>query len=171
MRHRRRQIIPQHLQDYSEEPEYADRVGGSLALQPGPAERPVPVRPGRAGSGNVPVAKPSPPGVSRARRWVNPYRSVVVPFSVGLVSDIMLPANPRRVYVLVQNLNAASDMWLNFGAEAVVQASVLLVPRGNYELIGGATGAPFSPYDSVHVIGTVAAQRCVAVEGIWRFDV
>lgn len=167
----RRRILPPHLQTALPSrirEQQPGAMGGSLALKPGPAEHPVPVVPWQVGG-------PAPPGPARGRpgaravprEWKNRYRGVILPFSIDLVSEQIIPTNLHRCYVLIQNLNAGSDMWVNFGAEAAVDASILIIPRGNYELIGGARGASFSPADSIHVIGTVAAQLGAVVEGIY----
>lgn len=139
----------------------SDYVGGSLALIPGPARDPDPVQAFKHRDDEFTPTR---------QTWVNPYRGVVIPFTIGLRSQQIISANPRRAYVLIQNLNAGADMWVNFGNEAVVGSSVLLIPRGNYELIGGAKGGVFSPFNGVHVIGTVAAQRGIIVQGIPWWD-
>jgi hypothetical protein len=136
-------------------------VGGSLALQPGPSRAPDLVPPFKTRDD---VDTPT------RQKWINPYRGIVIPFSIGERSQQIISANARRCYVLIQNLDAGQDMWVNFGNEAVVGSSVLLIPRGNYELIGGARGGAFSPFNGVHVIGTVAKQRGIIVQGIPWWD-
>ncbi len=165
-----RRILPPHLQTALPSRIREQRpgaMGGSLALKPGPAAQLVPVDPWLVGGAFRPArGRPAARGV--AREWTNPYRGTIIPFSVDLVSEQIIPANRHRCYVLIQNLNAANDMWVNFGVEAAVNASILIIPRGNYELIGGAQrGAPFSPADSIHVLGTVAAQFGIVSEGVY----
>jgi hypothetical protein len=79
----------------------------------------------------------------------------------------IVPANPLRVYVLVQNKNAANDMFINFGSKATEYNGIIIIPRGNYELIGGAEGGAFCPVDSVHILGAAAGMDGVLVEGVF----
>ena len=171
----RRRIPPTHLQTALPSRIREQRpgaMGGSLALKPGPAAQPVPVDPWLVGGGGSPRTRSRPGARGAPREWRNPYRGTIIPFSIGLVSEQIIPANRHRCYVLIQNLNAANDMWINFGVEAAVNASILIIPRGNYELIGGGRGAAFSPVDSIHVLGTAAAQLGAIVEGVfWGPDI
>ena len=98
--------------------------------------------------------------------WVNRYKQSNFPFVIGVASEQIIPSNPLRVYVLIQNKNAASDMFINFGNDATPFNGIIIVPRGNYELIGGANGGPYCPSDSIHVLGAVAAMNGVVTEGI-----
>jgi len=156
-----RDILPQEAQaalpaEIWRQPKH---VGGSLGLRPGP----TPVPPWRAGNGKT---APRRRRVPSAQRWINPYRGIVFPFVIGLASNLIMAANLNRCYLLIQNLDAANIMWVNFGNPAVADASVLLVARGNYELIGGIEGAAFSPMDGIHALGTVAGQRAIIVQGV-----
>lgn len=106
------------------------------------------------------------PGADLIPEWINNYTATIISFTAGVVSAQIIPANPLRVYVLVQNKNAASDMFINFGTAASAVNSITIIPRGNYELIGGANGGPFSPMDSIHMLGAVAAMQGAIVEGV-----
>ena len=106
------------------------------------------------------------PGAGLIPEWYNYYTSNNYGFQVGTVSENILPANRLRAYVLVQNKDAAADMYISFGASADAFNGVLIIPRGNYELIGGEKGGAFVPSDSIHVLGTVANQQGVLVEGV-----
>jgi len=162
-----RGILPQDQQTALPGEIYAqpEHVAGSLGLRPGPQAAPDPVSGPHARDDDRARAL----GPKRGR-WLNPYRGIVFPFTVNTVSEPVVSGNSHRCYILIQNLDAAADMWLNFSNEAVVGSSVLLIPRGNYELIGGEKGGAFSPFDSVHVIGTVAAQRGIIVQGVPWWD-
>ena len=83
------------------------------------------------------------PGAGLIPEWINNYKQSNFPFVIGVASEQIIPANPLRVYVLIQNKNAASDMFINFGNDATTFNGIIIVPRGNYELIGGANGGPY----------------------------
>lgn len=106
------------------------------------------------------------PGAGLIPEWVNNYTASNFPFIIGTDSEIIIPANPMRTYVLIQNKDAVSDMFVNFGNNATTFNGVIIIPRGNYELIGGANGGPFCPSNSVHVLGAAAAMNGVIVEGV-----
>ncbi len=143
-----------------------EHVAGSLALKPGLRVSPDPVSEPHA----IDDERSGGLGPKRGR-WFNPYHAVVMPFTISLESERIISGNVHRAYVLIQNLDATEDMWVNFGNPAVAGSSVLLIPLGNYEFIGGAMGGPFSPADSVHVVGTTAEQRGVIVQGVpWWSD-
>ena len=106
------------------------------------------------------------PGSGLIPEWINYYRASNFPFVIGIVSEPIIPANPLRAYVLIQNKNAASDMFVNFGNDATAFNGIIIIPRGNYEFIGGANGGSFSPSDSIHVLGAAAGMEGVIVEGV-----
>ena len=114
----------------------------------------VPGRPGRAR------------GPGGRARWVNSYTATNFPFVIGTESQQIIPANPLRTYLLIQNKDAGSDMFLNFGQKANDFNGVIIIPRGNFELIGGSIGGPFVPSDSVWILGAAAAMEGVLVEGV-----
>lgn len=105
------------------------------------------------------------PGGGLLPDWVNNYTAATYPFVIGTTSEQIVPANPLRCYLLVQNKDGASDMFINFGQKAT-GGSVIIVPGGNYEFVGGAVGGPFSPGNSVWVLGDAAALIGVLVEGV-----
>lgn len=106
------------------------------------------------------------PGAGVIPEWTNNYRSSNYPFTIGLTSLQIVPANPLRCYLLIQNKNAASDMFINFGSKATTDNGIIIIPRGNYEFVGGAVGGDFSPGNSVWLLGAVAAMKGVLVEGV-----
>lgn len=128
-------------------------------------------RRGQGGLGDLPYGRDMPgpmndPGAGLIPEWTNNFTATNFPFVIGTTSEQIIPANPLRAYVLIQNKNAASDMFVNFGNSATTFNGIIIIPRGNYELIGGAVGGPFSPSDSVHVLGAAAAMQGVIVEGV-----
>lgn len=98
--------------------------------------------------------------------WLNQYTQSNFPFTIGVTSERILPANPFRTYLLVQN-KSADFIFLNFGQVATNYNGIRIAPGGNYELIGGATGGAHCPGDDVYVIGNAAALDGVATEGVW----
>lgn len=106
------------------------------------------------------------PGAGLIPEWVNNFKASNFPFTIGTTATQIVPANPLRCYLLVQNKNAASDMFINFGQKATTYNGIIIIPRGNYEFIGGANGGPFSPSDSVWILGAAAGMEGVLVEGV-----
>lgn len=113
-----------------------------------------------------PVGPINDPGAGLIPDWTNNYTATNFPFIIGTNSEQIIPANPLRAYVLIQNKDAGSDMFVNFGVSATAFNGVIIIPRGNYELIGGANGGSFSPSDSIHVLGAAANMQGVIVEGV-----
>lgn len=112
----------------------------------------MPGRPGRTPSGRP--------------RWANTNTATNFPFVIGLTSEQIVPANPLRTYLLIQNKDAGADMFINFGQKANAFNGVIIIPRGNFEFVGGAIGGSFSPQDSVWLLGAVADMSGVLVEGV-----
>lgn len=106
------------------------------------------------------------PGGGLIPDWINNFTAAIYPFEIGLTAEQIVPANPLRCYLLVQNKSALTDMFINFGQKATADNSVIIIPRGNYEFVGGAVGGPFSPGNSVWVLGGAAALPGVLVEGV-----
>ena len=127
-----------------------------------------PIYPGSAGARAAMSGQPVPPG--QPQRWLNKTTAKTVPFVIGLTSMQIVPANPLRAYLLVQNKDAGSDMLINFGQKATSFNGVIIIPRGNYEFIGGTRGGGFCPFDSVWVLGTAANMQGVLVEGVQPLD-
>jgi len=96
--------------------------------------------------------------------WVNRYKTSNFGFIVGPGGAQLLQGNKLRTYLLVQNKDAATDLILSFGSEANLFNGIIIIPRGNYELIGGEGGGAFCPPDSVNAFAT-ADVNIVVVEG------
>lgn len=84
-------------------------------------------------------------------------------FSTSLinVTDVSrqpLNANPRRVYLIIQN-NGANDVYVNFANKATL-GNIRIIPSGNYEPI-------VAPTDSLNVIcGTGLTSNIAVIEGV-----
>ena len=98
--------------------------------------------------------------------WANRYTASLYPFVTEATAQQIIPANARRAYLLVQNKDGASDMFINFGQKASVFASVIIIPGGNFEFVGGSFGGAFVPMDSVWVLGGAVSMNGVLVEGV-----
>lgn len=106
------------------------------------------------------------PGAMVVTDWLNRNTLSLFPFSIGTTALRILPANPLRTYLIVQNKSAA-NIFINFGQNPTAFSSIIIFPSGNYELIGGATGGAFSPQDDVYILGAAASLDGVAGEGLW----
>ena len=106
------------------------------------------------------------PGAGLIPDWINNFTAANYAFTIGLTSEQIVPSNPLRCYLLVQNKSAISDMFINFRTKATPANGIIIIPRGNYEFIGGAVGGPFSPGNSIWVLGAAAGLPGVLVEGV-----
>ena len=109
------------------------------------------------------------PGSMFMTDWINRNTLSLFPFTIGLAALRILPANPLRTYLLLQNKQAAGlgDLLINFGQNPTTFASVVIVPGGHLIFEGGATGGAFSPQDDIYILGSVAGVSGVAGEGLW----
>lgn len=105
------------------------------------------------------------PHAELALDWINRYKtqafSVLTTAGVG---QTVLQNNPLRCYLMVQNLDAATDLHINWNTDAIVGNSPLIIPRGNAEFIGGEAGGSFCPQDSVNIVSSLAI-RVAIIEG------
>lgn len=106
------------------------------------------------------------PGSMFVTDWINRNTLSLFPFTIGVAAERILPANPLRTYLIVQN-KSASNIFINFGQNPSAFASIRIIAGGNYELIGGATGGAFSPQDDIYILGSAAGLDGVAGEGLW----
>ena len=108
-------------------------------------------------------------GALRRRRakgeYSNPYTQVNIPFVTDGTSQRVLPANPRRTYLIVQN-KGADFIYVNFSQAATTDNGLRIIAGGNYEIIGGEDGGSHVPRDDVFVLGAVAGLNCVVSEGM-----
>lgn len=128
----------------------------------------------RANLGELPEAKMSERAIrgpiqetppANPNDWLNPYTQSNFPFIVGTASIQILPANPLRCYLLIQN-KSAGNMYVNFGQNANTFNGIQIITIGNYELIGGARGGAFCPSDGIYIIGDAASLSGVVTEGV-----
>ena len=105
------------------------------------------------------------PQAGLALDWTNRYKTTNFGTVIGVASQTILQNNGLRTYLLVQNKDAASDLFLTFTTDASSFAGILIIPRGNYELVGGEAGGSFVPSDSVNLVGAAANMNVVVVEG------
>ena len=78
--------------------------------------------------------------------------------TVANVSGQLLPANPARRYLMVQNKALTGDIYVNVtGAAATAANGVLVVPGAALELAG------YVPDGAITAIGTVASNTSVVV--------
>jgi len=106
------------------------------------------------------------PGSMFVTDWVNRNTLSLFPFTIGVLANRILPANPLRTYLIVQN-KSGGIIFVNFGQNPTEFASIEIAAGGNYELIGGSTGGAFSPQDDIYVLGSAAGLDGVAGEGLW----
>lgn len=117
------------------------------------------------GDVRLPAVVHKPPVVVASEPWVNRSTQANTPFIVGTVGIRVLPANPRRTYLLIQN-KSADVMYLNFGQQADLYNGIQISAGGAYELIGGATGGSHCPFDDVFVLGGSSDLAGVVTEGM-----
>lgn len=77
-------------------------------------------------------------------------------------SKLILPPNPSRKYLLIQNLSG-NDIYVNFGSPASASPlkGFVIFTNGNYE-----SPAKSAPDSSVHILGVSATQDVSIIEGI-----
>lgn len=105
------------------------------------------------------------PSAGLALDWLNRYKTTNFGTLIGITSTTILQNNGLRTYLLIQNKDAAADLFLTFTTDASSFGGILIIPRGNYELIGGEKGGSFVPSDSVNLVGAAANMNVVVVEG------
>lgn len=107
------------------------------------------------------------PSSGLALDWINRYKTTVFGFILQTGSQAVLQDNPLRTYLLIQNQSAATDIFLSFTNDAAANdlGSIIIIPRGNYELIGGEAGGAFVPKASVNMRAAAADTRIAVVEG------
>lgn len=126
-----------------------------------------------AGVGSLPedlmryrrAGQPFDPSAGLGLDWINRYKTTNFGTIVGVTSTTILQNNALRTYLLIQNKDVASNLFLTFTTDASSFGGILIIPRGNYELIGGEAGGSFVPSDSVNLIGAAANMNVVVVEG------
>lgn len=97
----------------------------------------------------------------------NNYKSAMYPFVSQAVSTKVVPANPYRAYLLIQNNDGGGNsIFVNFGADASLTNALQVIDGGNIVFEGGGKGGVFCPLEDVYIIGAVAGSACVVMEGL-----
>jgi hypothetical protein len=97
----------------------------------------------------------------------NNYKSAMYPFISQLVSTKVVPANPYRAFLIVQNNDVAANfIFVNFGADASLTNALRIAGGGNLVFEGGGKGGSFCPPEDMYIIGLVAGSPCVVMEGL-----
>ena len=107
------------------------------------------------------------PGAGHIGDWTNRYSYSLFPFTAEILSRRILPSNPSRTYLFIQN-KSASLMHVNFGTNATILGSINIIAGGNIELIGGAQGGVFCSPDDVYILGAAAGLPGVIGQGLWK---
>ena len=79
------------------------------------------------------------------------------PLFIGLEPQVVLPYNPHRKYLLVQN-NSTGDMWLAFSIEAGIGTGIRLLPGTVYE------PQRYVPLSTVSIVGATGSQSGTLIE-------
>lgn len=108
------------------------------------------------------------PGEGFVTDWINRFTLSLFPFTIGLAAQRILPANPLRSYLIIQNKEAigGNAIFVNFGQNPTVFSSIRIEAGGNYIFEGGARGGGFSPQDDVYILGSAAGLDGIAGEGL-----
>lgn len=107
------------------------------------------------------------PGRAHVGDFVNRYNISVFPFTVGVAGSRVLPGNPSRTYLLIQNISAA-NIFVNFGQNASATNGIRIIAGGNYEQIGGAQGGGFVSPQDVYITGAAASLSVIVAEGLYE---
>ncbi len=116
------------------------------------------------------------PGGGIAGDYYNIDTSTIFPFIAGVASEQIIPMNPLRVYLVIQNTSLAA-IFINFGQAATLTNGLRLAAGAFYEQIGvgggrnvagsiSNMGGSFITSDSLHIIGSAAGLAGVVIEGI-----
>lgn len=76
-----------------------------------------------------------------------PFLLAVVPVSILLLAQ----SDTVRTYLFIQNINAAGDLWVNFGANAAVGNGFKIVAGANLFMDS------FVAQDDIYIIGSAAS--------------
>jgi len=89
-------------------------------------------------------------------------RTTQYPFNIANVATLVLPANFRRTYLIVQNLSAAAvDLYIGFNSSVNAANGLRIIAGGNY------LGDYACPTDDIWAFfNNAAVQPGIIVEGI-----
>jgi len=117
-------------------------------------------------SESLPTREILNPDMGSVPDWLNQFTQSNFPFTTDGSSQRLLPANPFRTYLLIQN-KSGDFMYVNFGQAATIYNGIRIAAGGNYELIGGARGGAHCPADDVNLLGNAAGLDGVVTEGVY----
>jgi hypothetical protein len=80
--------------------------------------------------------------------------------ATGGASQLLMPANPQRSYLFVQNLSTG-DLWINFGTAAVASQPSIRIPANPASFVMEAS---YVSKEAVNIIGATSAAAFVAKE-------
>jgi hypothetical protein len=101
----------------------------------------------------------------QAVRVDTPWRKMAQYAFTGSATPVLaLPANHLRCYMIIQNLSAATNLFIGFGAGAIATNGLLILPNGGNFL------ADYSPpTDDIYIFFAAgAAELCVIAEGVYQ---
>jgi hypothetical protein len=102
---------------------------------------------------------------------VSPFKSAQYAFVASTASQKVIPANPYRVFVLIQNNDGSGNaIFVGFGGDATAISGLKVIDGGNISFSGGSQPhnfgtQPFCPTEDIYILG-LAASACVVMEGI-----
>lgn len=96
---------------------------------------------------------------------VGPLRKMAqYAFTGSATPTLALPANYLRCYLIIQNVSAATNLYIGFGAAATASNGLLILPNG-----GNFLADYQAPTDDIYIFFTAgAAQTCVICEGVYQ---
>lgn len=100
-------------------------------------------------------------GDSLRPQFYNGNVSYIVPVNGVFASKQVLPSNPKRVLLLIQNQSTSQNMYLNFGSSATVNNAIVLTPGVGLVFDNSGNSCPS---DSVHIAFAAASQTGVVME-------
>lgn len=101
----------------------------------------------------------------------SPFKSAQYAFVASTASQKVIPANPFRAFLLIQNNDGnANAIYVGFGGDATTTAGIKIIDGGNLSFGGGSMSKnmgsqPYCPTEDVYILG-VASSACVVMEGI-----
>lgn len=112
--------------------------------------------PGAQPSVDTPGQPAGPGAASSASGGAYNARMANFTFETKLESQQILPGNPNRVYLAIQN-RGANAIYVSFGQKASAET---------FELAAGGFYEPYiAPDNSLNVLGVAAGDRIIVVEG------
>lgn len=83
----------------------------------------------------------------------------ITPVKLGAKSKLVLPANPQRAYLAIQNQDDRY-LYVNFGVAAHYSSALYVAGWGYFEPL-------IAPRDPLHMASANSDAQCVVIEGVW----